>query len=227
MQRATLPLHPRRAQRRADDAHRSEQDCESNGSLNLDKLNDDSSSIRPAASLSPPKTYPASVRFRMRRGGTPGESTIAAPPPESAPGNYDWQPLEIELNRGGGEVGTIGDLDAPQDLGDLLFLARSSQPGSIGAELQRRGVRFFPQEAFFDDGDDEGEGEGEAAAGEEDGLSGFTWAAGEPLPRSLSMGELPGAEEGRARVVLWDPCGEKKSGVVWFRRFLALSDRPR
>ena len=122
----------------------------------------------------------------------------------------------------------VNDLNTPKNLGDFLFLARSSQPGSIGDELQRRGVRVFPQEAFFDTGVG-GEGqehsglvemegmEGGGGQGEEGGrgdsndesmLSQFCWVAGKPLPHSTAIGKLPRDGEGRARLVLWDPCGE-------------------
>lgn len=126
--------------------------------------------------------------FRVRRGGTPGARRGSAATTE---GRSDDQPdpelVEVSLDRGDGQF--------PQDLGDFLFLARSSQPGSIGDELQRQGVRVFPQEAFADEGDEH---------------DAYSWVGGTPLPRGASMVDLPRDGEGRVRLVLWDPCGETK-----------------
>lgn len=134
----------------------------------------------------------------------------------------------VEVSLGGGAAESEGEgldnLNIPRDLQDFLFLARSSQPGSIGDELQRRGVRVFPQEAFFDSGLEReeryapvlreeavGGGVGEGRGGgdsNDEGMSRFRWAAGSPLPRTTPIKELPRDEEGRVRLILWDPCGE-------------------
>ena len=135
--------------------------------------------------------------------------------------------VEVPLVGGGGAESAgegIDNLNIPRDLQDFLFLARSSQPGSIGDELQRRGVRVFPQEAFFDSGLERkehhapvlgeepvgGGGGGGRGVGDsnDETMSRFCWAAGSPLPRNTPVEELPRDEEGRVRLVLWDPCGE-------------------
>ena len=111
--------------------------------------------------------------------------------------------VEVSLNREGGLGGRGGgDLGSPQDLGDFLFLARSSQPGSIGHELQQRGIRFFPKEAFVDVGFEEAL----TSPAVTDEVR-YSWETGTPLPREKSMNDLPRDEQGRVRLVLWDPSG--------------------
>ncbi|CAB1110705.1 unnamed protein product [Ectocarpus sp. CCAP 1310/34] len=165
--RPSLPCTRSSAQQQADNRHGSSEH--------------DDDDVRSAPQRRPPPTAngPASVvRFRVLRGGNPRDNAAAATPEADL--------VEVSLDRpdsGGGMANN------PQDLREFLFLVRSSQPGSIGEDLQRRGVRVFPEEAFAD---------AEAEVG---------WAGGRPLPLDTPMTELPRDGEGRVRLVLWDPCG--------------------
>ncbi|CAM9665446.1 unnamed protein product, partial [Hapterophycus canaliculatus] len=174
----------------------------------------------------PPPPAPAVQRagsvvlFRVQRGGTAGSdagggsATTATTPVEDL--------VEVSLDQGGGGGGGDGLANTAQSLRDFLFLVRSSQPGSIGEELQRRGVRVWPEEAFVDAGfragvggnsahstlaaDAGAGGEGRSSCGDDE-LSRFGWMGRTPLPLDTAMAQLPRDDEGRIRLVLWDPCG--------------------
>ena len=159
----------------------------------------------------PPADAPHSVAFRVLRGGR--SNTLGE---DAGGGGSNIRPeddvIEVSLDQGGDGGGGGGGLaNTAESLRDFLFLARSSQPGSIGEELQRRDVRVFPEEAFVDEGDSRGgkpsAEEGEGGSSSED-LSRFNWVAGTPLPLDTAMADLPRDEEGRVRLVVWDPCGE-------------------
>lgn len=181
--------------------------CDKNASDNWNFNSDFDASGLPPSSASPktPSKQPlTSVRVRFLRGGTPGDLAGAPPTQHLDPDSF----VEVSLNRRGyvGEEAS-GNLDDPRDLGDFLFLARSSQPGSIGHELQRRGFRFFPKKAFVDPvlgsvGQDPAP---RTAVAAEDVR--YSWETGTPLPQETLMDDLPRDEKGRARLVLWDPCG--------------------
>ncbi|CAN0358170.1 unnamed protein product, partial [Ectocarpus sp. 8 AP-2014] len=154
----------------------------------------------------PAANGPASVvRFRVLRGGNPRDNVVAA----AAAATPEADVVEVSLDRpdsGGGMANN------PQDLREFLFLVRSSQPGSIGEDLQRRGVRVFPEEAFADAEAELGAGGGEGSApadagGGGGGLSGVGWSGGRPLPLDTPMTGLPRDGDGHVRLVLWDPCG--------------------
>lgn len=196
---------------------------------------------RPPATPPPDGSGPKSVIFRVLRGGR--YNTLS-----DSSGGGDRTPeadlVEVSLDQGGG-----GGLDnSAENLREFLFLVRSSQPGSIGEELQRRGIRVFPEEAFVDvDVDVDGEAAGAGAEAEsggassaptttaaggatpaasaearehdDDGLSQFSWEGGTPLPLDTPMAGLPRDGEGRARLVLWDPCGKER--IRYAGRFLA------
>lgn len=173
-----------------------------------DRDREPASQQRPPPPSPPPEDGPDSVVFRVLRGGR-----TSRPEPDL---------VEVSLDRegaGGGNGGGGGGglANTAQSLGEFLFLVRSSQPGSIGEELQRRGVRVFPEEAFVDEA-----GWGRAAAAENAGseeaepqadelLSRFSWTSGNPLPLDTQMEALPRDEEGRIRLVVWDPCGERQN----------------
>lgn len=174
---------------------------------------DHDSSNRPAPRRPTPPTPPTSppaghepgsvVLFRVLRGG--GKATAA---PEQ-----DLVGVSPDQAAGGAD----GLANTAQTLRDFLFLVRSSQPGSIGEELQRRGVRVWPEEAFVDCGGrgevrsvlgaDVGDGRSSSSS-DGDEMPRFGWMGGVPLPLDTPMAELPRDEEGRVRLVLWDPCGE-------------------
>eukprot|EP00903_Cladosiphon_okamuranus_P018159 g16709.t1 len=170
----------------------------------------------------PPLDPPQSVAFRVLRGGR--RNTLGEDCGSGGGGGSDNRPeddvIEVSLDQGGtdgdgGGGGGSGLANTAESLRDFLFLARSSQPGSIGEELQRRGVRVFPEEAFVDGAEDEGgsgkphvpQGAKGGASGGEDDLSRFSWVGGTPLPLDTAMTDLPRDEKGRVRLVVWDPCG--------------------
>lgn len=157
------------------------------------------------------------MAFRVLRGGR--RNTLGE---DGGGGGSNIRPeddvVEVSLDQGGtdggGGGGGGGLANTAESLRDFLFLARSSQPGSIGEELQRRGLRVFPEEAFVDDDEDEGEcrkphvADGAKGTSSEDDLSRFRWVGGTPLPLDTALADLPRDEKGRARLVVWDPCGE-------------------
>lgn len=181
--------------------------CDKNASDSWNSNSDFDASGLPRSSASPEtssKQPLTSVRIRFLRGVTPGDLAGAPPMRDLEPDSF----VEVSLNQSGdvGDGGS-GNLNDPRDLGDFLFLARSSQPGSIGHGLQRRGFRFFPKEAFVDPalgsvGQDPAL---KTAVAAEDIR--HNWETGMPLPHEMSMDDLPRDEKGRARLVLWDPCG--------------------
>ncbi|CBJ30952.1 expressed unknown protein [Ectocarpus siliculosus] len=186
--------------------HSSAQQQADNGHGSSEHHDDDDVRSTPQRRPPPAANGPASVvRFRVLRGGNPRDNAAAA----AAAATPEADLVEVSLDRpdsGGGMANN------PQDLREFLFLVRSSQPGSIGEDLQRRGVRVFPEEAFADAEAELGAGGGEGSApagagGGEEGLSGVGWTGGRPLPLDTPMTELPRDGEGRVRLVLWDPCG--------------------
>ncbi|CAM9705060.1 unnamed protein product, partial [Ectocarpus fasciculatus] len=198
--RRTRPSLPRTthssAQQQADNGH---------GSSEHDDDDEDDNRSAPQRRPPPPPAAhgPASVvLFRvLRGGGNPRDNAAAA-----AAATPEADLVEVFLDRADSGGGMANN---PQDLRELLFLVRSSQPGSIGEDLQRRGVRVFPEEAFVDAEAAElgaGGGGGSAPAGD-GGLSRVGWAGGRPLPLDTPMTELPRDGEGRVRLILWDPCG--------------------
>ncbi|CAN0524682.1 unnamed protein product, partial [Ectocarpus sp. 12 AP-2014] len=132
--RPSLPCTHSSAQQQADNGH---------GSSEHD---DDDVRSTPQRRPPPAANGPASVvRFRVLRGGNPRDDAAAAA--AAAPITPEADLVEVSLDRpdsGGGMANN------PHDLREFLFLVRSSQPGSIGEDLQRRGVRVFPEEAFVD-----------------------------------------------------------------------------
>lgn len=181
--------------------------CDENASDNWNSKSDSDALGLPLSSASPktPSRQPlTSVRIRFICGGTPGDLAGAPPIRHLESDSF----VEVSLNRSEdvGEEGG-GNLDDPRDLGDFLFLARSSQPGSIGHGLQRRGFRFFPKEAFADPVlGSVGKGPAAKTAVAAEDIR-YYWETGMPLPKEMSMDDLPRDEKGRARLVLWDPCG--------------------